>query len=111
MSTYPFKLDPDALALWRFERRIGGQKTVGGQGRGRERGVVLGVGCGRTLRLRRRVAHVGERDRFGAGSKRGVGFSRSRRFESAEAGLWVKAAVDGTSPHALEKRAWLDPHA
>ena len=43
MSTYPFKLDPDALALWRsgvlalwrFERRIGGQKTVGveaGQG-------------------------------------------------------------------------------
>ena len=35
MSTYPFKLGPDALALWRFERRIGGQKTVGveaGQG-------------------------------------------------------------------------------
>ena len=45
MSTYPFKLGPDALALWRFERRIGGQKTVGREaGQGAERGVGRGVG-------------------------------------------------------------------
>ena len=117
MSTYPFKLDPDALALWRsgalalwrFERRIGGQKTVGVEaGQGAERGVVRGVGLQARwltdgLRLRTPGgARRRERSELEIGEEMIFEF---RSFESAEAGLWVKAAVVGTSPHALERRA------
>ena len=77
------------------------------QGRGRERGVGRGVGLQAPWLTDTSAETPGgarwrEREIVGAGSKRRVEFLRSWRFESAKmTGLWAKADVDGTSPHAL----------
>ena len=103
------------LGVYYVGKNISGRGAVGGgAGQGAERGVERGVGLlarkltnGLKLRTpdgaRRR-----ERSELEVGEKLIFEF---RSFESAEAGLWVKAAVVGTSPHALKRRAWLDPHA